>query len=93
MVGDTSGRSIGDSYLLGSIYFFRDQAVAMGPSLNEQFASTVDESITTLAADILSGRRNEDVIQLIGQHKEELKAEPETREEWKERMNIDLPDS
>ncbi|MCL7941232.1 hypothetical protein M8009_13140 [Halomonas sp. ATCH28] len=92
-IGDTSSRSIGETYLLGSIYFYRDRSVAMGRSLNEPFSKSVEESINKLAAEIISKRRNEDVKQLIDQHEEELKAEPETRDEWEERMNIDLPNS
>ncbi|MFG6159614.1 hypothetical protein ACGTNG_12480 [Halomonas sp. 1390] len=92
-IQDTSSRSIGESYLLGSINFYRQRSVAMGRSLNEPFSNSVEESINKLAAEIISNRRNENVQRLFNKHGEDLQEEPETREEWKERMNIDLSDS
>lgn len=88
-VTDTAARTIGETYLVGDLYYFQERATAIGSSLNDQFATHAEESINKLAAEILSNRRNETVAALIAEHEEALSARPETSEEMMNRLGLD----
>lgn len=85
-VTSTASRTLGDTYLVGDLYYFQERATAVGVNLNESFANYVEEKINKLASEILSYRRNEHVEALIAEHGEALSATPETHEEMMERL-------
>lgn len=90
-VSDTAARFIDDSALIATAVYYEDTSVAIGPDLNRQFAEAVEQSINTLAANILSGRRDPAVEQLLEQHSEALASKPETYAEMWDRLGIDPP--
>ncbi|QNI03060.1 hypothetical protein HXW73_09015 [Halomonas sp. SH5A2] len=75
-VADTASRFLGDIALVGDVHYFESGYIAIGPSLNNQFLEAAESSVNELAADILSGRRNETVEALIDEYGDTLKGKP-----------------
>lgn len=90
-VADTASRYLGEVALVGDVSYFKSAYVAFGANLNNPFSEAAESSINELAADILSGRRDETVMTLIEEYGVTLAEKPETYSEMWERLGIDPP--